>query len=298
MGTEIWCKATGATMAPMTGPGEGSAATDREDLRAQYASGANLRSRVGIYDYLEDETAGGADFVDWVIGHVAWTGSETALDIGCGHGASLPALARRAKAVVAIDISVGMIDDARQPAIPSVVFVQADAARLALRDRRFDLVLAAFMLYHVADINEAVAEARRALRPGGSYLVTLNGARDKHELRELWAQAALNALGTDAGVPNWSERANLDNMPALLSRHFSRVGVDRRLGRFRFPDAGPPLRWMDSLRAGTEASVSDADWQAVRQAVKDMIQSRIAEKGEFVVSKDSGVIVASSPVPN
>lgn len=273
-----------------------SAATDRGMLLAQYSSAANLRSRVGIYDYLEPEAHGQPDFGDWVLDHVPWSGYETVLDVGCGGGANLPALAGRSRAAVAMDISTGMLADATELAGSSVVFVQADAARLPFRTSQFDVVLAAFMLYHVPNIEQAISEVARVLTPGGAYLVALNGATDKCELRDLWSRAADSLLGSGREIPNWSARANLDTVLKLLNRHFDEISVDRRPGRFRLPSAAPALAWMDSLRPGTEKSFSDPAWAAIRAWVERAIETDVKERGEFIVTKDSGVIVAASPL--
>ncbi|HEX6422912.1 MAG TPA: class I SAM-dependent methyltransferase [Acidimicrobiales bacterium] len=54
-----------------------------------------------------------------------------------------------------------------------------DAWQLPVRDGCFDVVLAAHMLYHVPDIDRALRDIRRALRPSGTALLVANGADDK-----------------------------------------------------------------------------------------------------------------------
>jgi ubiquinone/menaquinone biosynthesis C-methylase UbiE len=169
-------------------------------------------------------------------------------------GTSLPDLLKRAARVAALDISPGMLWGSRsgRGKHREVLFLQGDAARLPVRDASFDVVLAAQMLYHVPDIEAAIAEAKRTLRSDGPLLALLNGAADKQELRAVWQEASAAVLGPGARVPAWSSRANLDNMPAVFERHFSQVSVRRRPGTSRFSEAQPALRWIASLRAGTE----------------------------------------------
>jgi ubiquinone/menaquinone biosynthesis C-methylase UbiE len=59
----------------------------------------------------------------------------------------------------------------------------ADAGQLPFRDASIDVLLAAFILCHVPDVDVAVAEFRRVTRPGGTLLIALNRAGDKTELR-------------------------------------------------------------------------------------------------------------------
>ena len=69
----------------------------------------------------------------------------------------------------------------------------------------------------------AIAGSRRVIRPGGTLLVALNGEDDKSELRALWQQAGTAALGPGFVVPHWSARADLDNAPSMIGRHFGSV---------------------------------------------------------------------------
>ncbi|HXQ59494.1 MAG TPA: class I SAM-dependent methyltransferase [Acidimicrobiales bacterium] len=270
------------------------AATSPETLAAQYADGDNLRSRISIYDYLERVGESPDTLERWVLDHVAWRASMTAADVGCGPGPYLAELSVRAARVVALDLSPGMLRDAsirfaasRRPSV-----VVADAQRLPLPDRSVDVVLCAHMLYHVPDIDAAVAEFRRVLAPGGTLLVVLNGPDDKAEIRTLWRDAALSVSEAAFTPPHWGDRANLDNAPEMLGAHFPSVTVDRLRGVFRFPAAGPPLTWVESLRPGTEHLVADAGWTAVNARIRERIEEIVARDGEFRVSQQSGVIVA------
>ena len=102
------------------------------------------------------------------------------LDLGAGTGAAgRVALAAGARQVVAADLSLGMLRHARDlgapapgsaapglgsPALGSSAAwrpVAAAAVALPFRDRRFDLVLAAFCLNHLDNLAAGLAEARR-----------------------------------------------------------------------------------------------------------------------------------------
>jgi SAM-dependent methyltransferase len=266
-------------------------ATTPEVLGGQYASSANLMSRVSIYSYLEPAPNVPARWERWVLDHVDWTGSEAVADVGCGPGSSLGELSARAATTVALDLSVGMLREVRTRFGTKVPVAAADAQRLPLPDASLDVVLAAHMLYHLPDIGAGIGEFRRVLRPGGTLLVALNGAHDKAEIRALWKDAALAVSGSAFEPSHWGDRANLDNAGALLASNFSSVTIDRLPGMFRFPTPDPPMRWIDSLRPGTESRVGDAEWAAVAAEARRRIEEIIALDGEFTVRKDSGVVI-------
>jgi ubiquinone/menaquinone biosynthesis C-methylase UbiE len=95
------------------------------------------------------------------------------LDLGAGTGAAgWAALAAGARQVVAVDLSLGMLRQARDLGIPAPGIpapgsaaawdpVAADAVALPFRDHSFDLVLAAFCLNHLDSVAAGLAEARR-----------------------------------------------------------------------------------------------------------------------------------------
>ena len=98
------------------------------------------------------------------------------LDFGCGIGRAAIALAPHAGRVVGIDISGGMIAQARERAagLANASFEVNDGSALPLPDAAFDLVLAvdSFPYLVRAGVVEArLAEMVRVLRPGGDLLV-------------------------------------------------------------------------------------------------------------------------------
>src|SRR5262245_2162678 len=94
------------------------------------------------------------------------------LDVGCGPGFYVPDLLERVGprgAVVGVDGSASMLELAarRSEGSENVEFHEADATALPVDDASFDAALSVQVLEYVADIPAALAEIRRALRPGG-----------------------------------------------------------------------------------------------------------------------------------
>lgn len=106
----------------------------------------------------------GERFLDWL----APPPAQRWLDIGCGAGAFTQlALARCAPtSIVGVDPAAAQIDYARQQT-PLAEFRVADAAALPFADGEFDIVASALVINFIPDRTKALAEMRRALRPGG-----------------------------------------------------------------------------------------------------------------------------------
>lgn len=122
------------------------------------------------------------------------------LDLGCGIGRFVLALAPCVRHVTGLDASAGMVAEAQRrcAGLPNVKLAQTDGRDLAgVPDRSLDLLLAADVFPYLVEAGEAVAaihvaEAARVLRPGGALLI-LNYSyrrdrdRDSADLRRLAA---------------------------------------------------------------------------------------------------------------
>lgn len=94
------------------------------------------------------------------------------LEVGCGGAQCSRWLAARGARVAGLDLSVGMLAQARGlgAAGPSPALVQGDARRLPFADGVFDLACSAYgALPFVADPERILTEVHRVLRPGGRF---------------------------------------------------------------------------------------------------------------------------------
>jgi SAM-dependent methyltransferase len=95
---------------------------------------------------------------------------EKVLDVGCGTGSLTFALAKypNLDEIAAIDFSPVFVDAAtRRNTDPRVKIRQADACALPFENGAFDRALALLVLHFVPEAGKAVAEMRRAVKPGG-----------------------------------------------------------------------------------------------------------------------------------
>lgn len=271
------------------------AGTERSVVAGQYEGPSNLQSRVNVYAYLSPEhpLPKGMTFEDWVLDHLDWTGEESALDIGCGPGGFLSPISRRAARVMGFDLSLGMLATARKGTPDGQAqLAAADIQALPLVSDCIDVVVAAFMLYHVPHLDRALQELSRVLHSGGTILAVTNGPDDKAEIRQAWQEAGRRIIGHAFNVPHWSDNFNLDNGPTVLGESFEVVAVDRTRGTLKFPDPEPVLSWVQSLRPGLENEREDATWTEVMNELRRVVVHEIEAQGTFAAGKDSGVVVA------
>lgn len=169
----------------MAEPGE-AFRLDRARLRASfdrasasYESASGLQARVAA-ELLERLAA--FDFTPAVV-----------LDLGSGTGRVTRELKRRYRRalVIALDLSPGMLREARRHQLPWRRFerVCADAMRLPLADASVDVVFSSLMLQWCEPLSAALLEVRRVLKPDGFFAFSTFGPDTLNELRSAWASA-------------------------------------------------------------------------------------------------------------
>ena len=97
-------------------------------------------------------------------------GPGRCLDLGCGTGRAIPALARAGWSVVGTDVSADQLEAAREHAGELARLVRADARTLPFQDREFDAVISVLTHTDLDDVVGTFAEASRVLRVGGAFV--------------------------------------------------------------------------------------------------------------------------------
>jgi len=141
------------------------------------------------------------DAEDWILRNLPER-RELALDVGCGVGELARRLAPHVRRTEAIDLSAGMIDEARRRSVssPSIDFACADLFEwLDGRPATYDLIVSVATLHHV-DLESALRAMARALRPGGRLLVVdlCDRSGPRHLLTNLLAMGVNAARETVA----------------------------------------------------------------------------------------------------
>jgi SAM-dependent methyltransferase len=202
---------------------------DPEHVVRQYETEEGLAARKSVY---RDVT--GPDARELTIEAVLESAPERVLEVGCGWGDFAARVQEDLGAtVIAIDISPRMVELARERGVDAR---EGDVQAIPFEDESFDCAVANCMLYHAPDIDRALAELRRVLRPRGRLVATTNG---KRHLEELWL-----LVGRDKSKE--IRHFFSEDGEELLLRHFDsveRVDVESPL---TFPDAAAVRGYVES----------------------------------------------------
>jgi SAM-dependent methyltransferase len=167
--------------------------------------------------------ATGPDAQGMVVEALAAIAAQRVLEVGPGKGELAEQIARELRAeVVAVDQSERMVELTRSRGIDALV---GDVQKLPFDDGEFDAAVAAWMLYHVPDVDRAIAELHRVLRPGGRLVAVTNSVENLIELWSLVGEA-----------PKSDYAFGRENGENVLRRRFARVERLDADGEVTFPD--------------------------------------------------------------
>ena len=263
-----------------------------------YATEEPLAVRIQIHELY---TWPKSDFHAWVLDHIPWHGDERVLDIGCGSGAYIEPVCQRLPQgghLLAGDLSWGMLCSVAVKSLPVCVsLLNADATQIPLPDGCCDVVLANHVLFDIPQIEAAVAEIRRVLRPGGYFVAATNARNSMRVFITEMAEAccALDHPIEFAPAPV-RVRFTLENGWAVLRLSFPTVRQETLKSELVFSEAAPPVAYINSLRHMYAPQLPEGlAWETLIKQVERQIRLKITAQGEYRVAKTTGVFIALSP---
>jgi ubiquinone/menaquinone biosynthesis C-methylase UbiE len=185
-----------------------------------------------------------------------------ALDIATGTGFTALTIALRCRRVVGLDLTLGMVTQARRLAaergVANLQFCLGDAEAIPFRDGAFDTVTCRHAAHHFPDLGRAFREMARVARPGGRVILDDTCTPEVPELAALMNEwevrrdpshianhppSRLRAMLEECGLR--VDAAVLTHVPLVFSDWVRRGGVaesNAALLRASFLGAGPDVQ--------------------------------------------------------
>jgi ubiquinone/menaquinone biosynthesis C-methylase UbiE len=162
------------------------------------------------------------------------------LDVACGTGIVTSALAQKAKQVVGLDLTLEMLNKARERCselgLSSVVFMEGSATSLPFANAEFDAVVTRLSFHHFLDPKVVLTEMLRVLRPGGVLAVAdvvtsentakselqnaIEVLRDPSHVRMLPASELLSLVSRDGATivhqESWDKQREFDEWLGIV----------------------------------------------------------------------------------
>lgn len=211
-------------------------------------------------------------------------------ELGFGSGWLLEALATRLPeaALYAADMSAAVVRAAVPTLGDRVRFAVGDIERLPFRDSSFDVIATCWTLYFMTDIDAALEEIRRCLRPGGR-IVAATVAPDHEAEYEAFVDAAYRVAAGRERLPDIGNRFDTANGRAFVERHFQDVQLLEWHGQLVLPSAQHLVdKWDDWLDPLPPAAVGP-----VRAELRRLGEERILRDGQIRMRRHGGAFVGS-----
>ena len=245
---------------------------DPKSVENLYVKTDTLQTRIRFHDRYSVNKYGWAN---WVFDRYSLKEGHRVLEIGCGSGEIW--MGRNLPADVAItltDISGLMLGKARNllGRSPQFCFEVTDILNMPFPDSTFDTVIANHMLYHAGDLNRALAEVRRVLKPAGTFYATTVGETNLRELNALCAACSAGCNPVSAEGLTFT----LENGERTLREQFGGIELTRYADSLEVTDAADLMEYVASCNELGERVFRD---------IHDRIKSEIDVHGMFRIKK-------------
>lgn len=218
---------------------------------------------------------------DIVAGFSSYRQKNCFLDLGCGAGVLMGAVARAGWEVCGLDLSRTAVEHLRR--IGYDVF-HGELLEASYPEGHFDVVAASELLEHVADPRTIVAEVARILRPGGLFWATTpNGwGLSARLLAQNWSVVAppehlqlftnrgMRSLLSDAGFRRISIAAHGVN-PIEILHHFRRTSVNKHAAETNRSGDGRVFDRVNSSYRINEAIIKNFAGRMVKYAANGFL---------------------------
>jgi demethylmenaquinone methyltransferase/2-methoxy-6-polyprenyl-1,4-benzoquinol methylase len=151
---------------------------------------------------------------------------ERALDLAAGTGDIAFAVAGRGATAIGLDITHRMLEIAHAKS-STATFVTADMTNLPFAAASFDLVTTGYGLRNVPDLNAAIDEIARVLRPGGRVL-SLDFNKPENAIVRAAYLGYLTVVGSTLGFVLHGDPDTYRYIPASIRRYPGARGVAER----------------------------------------------------------------------
>lgn len=139
------------------------------------------------------------------------------------------------------------------------------------------------------DVNQAVHEAWRCLKKGGTYIVSLHSTQDRPNIME-YRRWIAKSFGRDE-VSNGSERVNFENFASYLNV-FKSYSSKFLVSSLMIPDSEIVLGYLSTHKDNFVATGTEEQWNEVMEKIRVDLEKKRDSNGIYKETTAIGVYFA------
>ena len=229
-----------------------------DEFSARYEARRDGHDPGGYHDLLDELEV---DYVE------RFGRGKDVLEVGCGTGLLLRRIAGFARTARGVDLSPGMLSHARERGLD---VLEGSATALPFPDASFDVACSFKVLAHVEDIDRALSEMARVVRPGGYLLAELYNPLSFRGLAKRFGPAGKISEKHDERAvftrfdPPWRAAAMAPKGTRLFASRGIRIVTPAAVA-MRVPGLGAALRFAERALCDSPLRYFGGFWIAVLQ---------------------------------
>lgn len=257
--------------------------TMEKSLVEQYKNAANINIRIDLHKKYATNQEG---WFSWLYRLLSPNAGEKILEIGCGNGEIWRTNSGRIPDGVSIclsDVSEGMIRDVKDNVSGlsgNFTFQVIDCQKIPEQDETFDKIAANHVLFYVKDLDQALSEIGRVLKPEGRFLCSTYGREHMKEISQLVKEFDSRIALSEV---NLYDVFGLDNGQEILERHFGSVEKVEYEDHLEVRDAGPLLEYILSCHGNQQEFLSDR-----YDEFREFLERKMEKRGYIKITKQAG----------
>lgn len=247
-------------------------------VKEQYQTSTNLETRISIHDKYSTNKQG---FSHWIISQYEIKPNFRILELGCGTGSMWKehlSIINNAQLILS-DFSLGMVKSAKKTLgeHSNISYEVIDIQNIPYAEGSFDIVIANMMLYHVPDLQKALSEVHRVLKPNGKFYAATYGEN-----------GIIEYIESLIGLTSKKNKVfTLQNGKSLLQPYFMNVERKDYIDSLAITNVEDLLDYVYSL-----SSMSNLV-NTKRETLRDILNSKMVH-GVLEVPKEYGMFVSAN----
>lgn len=262
-----------------------------KNLIQQYKDSTNIDIRIRLH---EKYSINPISWFEWLFSNYELREKAKILEIGCGNGKLWQVNQDKISntSIVLSDISQGMVEDARDNLknFSNIKYNCFDCHLIPYEDECFDVVIANHVLFYLSDINSALKEIKRVLKPNGIFYCSTYGVNHMKEITDLIKE--YNPKITLSNVHLY-DVFGLENGKEILSQFFNKINLKKHEDYLIVDNADDITNYILSCH-GNQVEYILKDSESFKKYIEKKVNSSIK------ITKDAGMFIcyksANNPV--